>query len=183
MSSQKRGDVIFLTGPAGSGKTRTGMLWSNRRSRPTFFLDWDQVANVLLFAGVEAQSAESRYRRAARVCASMTQAIVEAGNDCILVGAWARDDRPEWRGTWSDVEALHPRVVVLLPTLAACLKRNSSDPSRQGAFAVPDAHVEGSHALDWASWSSQPRATVVDTTDMPLDRVIEVLETVISATG
>jgi hypothetical protein len=177
MSANGRGQLIFLTGPAASGKTRTGMLWSLQRATPTFFLDWDQVANVLLVEeALHTLTVSAAYRRSAQVCAALAKSITNEGNDCILVGSWALDPNPDWEGQWSDVRELDPLVVVLHPSLETCLERNRADASRRGRFAVPEAHIKGSHRLDWGSWSKDPRALVVDTSALGLEEVVSMLE-------
>ena len=119
-------------------------------------------------------SMDERYRLAATVMAKQAEAITEGGNDCIAVGAWALD----WPGVnpWEPMAALGPVVCVLLPDVETSVSRNANDPRRQGVFAVPESYVRGSHALEWRRWADQPRAAVVDNSQMTIEQTVDALE-------
>ena len=177
--SRNSGVVIFLTGPPASGKTSTGFLWSIQRERSTWPLEWDATAGALAAARELGRDClpddvSERYQLAAEVMARHAETITAGGNDCIVVGAWALD----WPGPnpWESMSALDPIVCVLLPDVETSVARNARDPRRQGAFAVPEAHVRGSHALDWRRWSQDPRATVIDNSNLTLQQTVDALE-------
>jgi len=179
----ERGATILLTGPPGAGKTRTALLWSLQRRRPTFALDWDPIASAIEVSddlrGHAALDVDSRYQLAAKVAAAHAATITGSGVDCVIVGARAPRGTAlpaGWEHTWDDLDQLEPYTVVLLPRMEVALERNRADRSRRGAFAVSDDHVRGGYAFGWEQWESQPRAFVVDTSDMTLQQVVAELE-------
>ena len=178
-----KGAVIFLTGPPASGKTSTSFLWSLQRSRPTWPLEWDATASVLRAGnelGLEClpDGMNERYQLAADVITNQAEAIIEAGNDCIVVGAWALD----WPGPnpWAAMEPLDPIVCVLLPDVETSVLRNSTDPHRQGRYTVPEAHVRGSHSQNWKLWERRPRTVVIDNSALSMQETVDALEQEVS---
>lgn len=176
---QNSGFVIFLTGPPASGKTSTAFLWSLQRDRPTWPLEWDATAGALHAAhelGLDCvpEDINERYQLAANIMAKQAETITAGGNDCIVVGAWALD----WPGPnpWESMSALNPIVCVLLPDVETNVARNAKDAHRQGVFAVPEAQVRGSHSLDWQRWAQQPRASVLDNSDLTMQQTVDALE-------
>lgn len=177
------GVVIFLTGPPASGKTSTGFLWSIQRERPTWPLEWDATAGALDAAqslGLDCvpDDVNERYQLAANIMAKQAQTITAGGNDCIVIGAWALD----WPGPnpWQSMSALKPIVCVLLPDVETSVAHNAQDSHRQGVFAVPEEHVRGSHSLDWKRWAHEPRACVIDNTNLTMQQTVDALEREVS---
>jgi hypothetical protein len=100
--------------------------------------------------------------------------IIEAGNDCIVVGAWALD----WPGAdpWGPMAALDPVCCVLLPDVEIAVQRNAGDLHRQGQFSVSEEHVRSAYRLAWSRWRSQPRAIVIDNSRMSPQETVDALE-------
>ena len=117
---------------------------------------------------VDDLSASERYAVAVRAIAAQASSIVEAGVDVVVVGARLASDTT----TWGALDALEPTVIVLLPSVDAAVARNGTDPSRLGAFAVPESWVRESYGLDWPAWRDVTGAVVLDTTSMSQDDVV-----------
>jgi energy-coupling factor transporter ATP-binding protein EcfA2 len=184
MSGRVPGQVIFLTGPPGSGKTTTAMAWALSRSHPTWNLEWDSVRASLAVArqlgrGCLPDELNAQYRLAASVMAGQAAEITAGGNDCIVVGAWVLRPPAGWE-TWAAIEQSDPIVAVLLPDVETAVARNVSDQHRQGAFEVPEEHVRGSYALGWQEWRNDPRAVVIDNTSLTRTETVDALEAAIS---
>lgn len=179
MSQSSDGQLIFLTGPPGAGKTSTAFVWSMRRPRPTWPLEWDATSSALRMArqlGYSCLPDDTglRYALAAEVMAEQAAEITAAGNDCIVVGAWARD----WPGPnpWAPMEQLQPIVCVLLPNVETAVARNAFDLHRRGPYAVPEEHVRGAFALDWRLWDGERRAVVLDNSGLTIEETADQLE-------
>jgi hypothetical protein len=184
----ERGATIFLTGPPGSGKTTTALLWSVQRERPTFAIDIDAMCSVLDVAG-DLQGhppldAEQRYLLAGRVIAVQAERITATGIDCVVAAPRVptRPEHPEsWRHQWNDLDRLLPITVVLLPDVSVCLERNVADAARRGPFAVDAATVRLSYTLGWERWRADPRAAVIDTSTMTPADVVAAVEEAVTA--
>jgi len=178
--SQRRGRAIFLTGPPGSGKTTTGTQWALTRSRPTWWLEWDSIANSLAAAeelgyGCIPREVVARYHLAAEVMAVQAGHIIEAGVDCLLIGAWAPEPHvPGWE-TWDSVAVLDPTVAVLLPDVEVAVQRNEGR-TRQGKSGVPEEWVRRSYSQGWDMWSSRPNGVVIDNSRLTLAEAVQALE-------
>jgi hypothetical protein len=174
------GETILMTGPPGAGKTTTAMVWAVQRPRPTFFVDWDAVRSVVVVGdqleGRPARDLDAQYRLAARVAAAQADWITRSGVDCVIAGARFPSPPPEFADVWTDLDALDPIVVVLLPRLGVCLERNATDAARLGDFAVDQSHVTGSFEQGWDSWADHPRAVVLDTSDKTPQEVVDAVE-------
>ncbi|HEY9290235.1 MAG TPA: hypothetical protein VIP98_03040 [Microlunatus sp.] len=172
------GETIFLTGPPLAGKTTTTMLWAERRSRLTSPLDWDQLQKTLFGARLQDDPGQisNQYRFAARVAAATAGQIVATGADCVIAGARvpARPtDPPEWEGVWDDLDRLDPITIVLLPSLETRLARWRLT---GGRHPYSEAQVHESHGWAWRAWSDQPGATIVDTSAMRPNEVVDAVE-------
>jgi hypothetical protein len=183
----ERGQTIFLTGPTVSGKTTTGQLWAMQRARATFAADWDDIQATLmdsdLVRGNRPHDAASRYRFAASVAIAQADRITAAGVDCVVSGARVPDspaEPPEWRHMWDDLDRLNPITIVLLPSVEARLVRVRSDPRRRGPYAISEEHIRESGRWGWDDWRGQPRAAVLDTSDMDQQQVITEVEQAVS---
>jgi hypothetical protein len=178
-----RGQTFFVTGPPGCGKTTTAMLWSLRRPRPTFTLDWDTVRGVVVQAdqlrGHASGDVSSQYRLAARALAAWAGTTTATGVDCVITGARVPSqptDPVGWRHTWTDLDVLDPITIVLLPLVDVCVERNRADRARVGPFAVPEVHVRASYEFAWDAWRDRPRAVVIDTSEMSQEEVVASLD-------
>lgn len=179
-----RGQTIFLTGPLTAGKTTTALLWSIQQSERRIALDWDLIAGILLVGdelrGHHFADTSSRYQFAAKVAAAKADQLTAAGFDCMIAGARtpaSPTDPPDWLHMWDDLDRLDPITVVLLPSLEVCLARGRS---RHGPHAVSDEHVRASHGRAWSSWREDPRAIVLDTTDLSQQAAVAELEHAVS---
>ena len=182
-----RGHTFFVTGPPGCGKTTTAMLWSLRRPRPTFTLDWDTVRGVIVQAdrlrGYDSGAVSSQYRLAARALAAWAASTTATGVDCVITGARTPSqptDPVDWRHAWTDLDVLDPVTIVLLPREEVCVERNRADRARIGPFAVPEAHVRASYQYAWDAWRRDPHALVVDTSEMSQDDVVASLDELVA---
>lgn len=184
MTVPEQGLTILLAGPHGAGKTTTALRWSLERTRPTFVIDWDVIANTLATADVIAGRApmpiSDRYALAAQVAATHAATITAAGVDCIVVAARAPQPPPEWPDPWTALDERDLAIVVLLPSLDACLARNAADQSRRGAFAVAAEQVAHSYQWGWDQWALDERATIIDTTRLTPTQVIAAAEAAIA---
>jgi hypothetical protein len=182
-----RGETILLTGPPLAGKTSTAMLWAAQRSRLTSPLDWDQLQKTLFGARLQQDpgAVSDQYRFAAKVAAATARQITSTGADCVIAGARvpARpDDPPEWIGVWDDLDQLDPITIVLLPDVETRLARRRLDPGRLpgGQHPYSEAQVHQSHGWAWHSWGEHPRASILDTSDMNQNEVIDAIELIAS---
>src|SRR3954452_2405708 len=177
----KRGHTILLTGPPGAGKTRTSLVWSATRTAGAFAIDWDYARSTIATADElrahPSGSVGEQYQFAARVIAAQADSITSDGVDCIVVGAKAPSPPPEFAAMWNALEPLDPITIVLLPSPDVCARRNATDPTRIGRFAVPDQWVRDSYeSWGWRRWSERPRAVVIDTSAMTPSEVVEAAE-------
>lgn len=180
MSDPKpRGQVIFLTGPTLAGKTTTAMAWAAQRSRITAPMDWDQLRGTL-FHGSRLQAADeisTQYRFAARVATMTAAHIIDSGFDCLIAGPRVPagpTDPPSWVGVWDELDQLEPITIALLPSVDTRLERLRLDTGR--VQPPSEDHVRESHRWAWESWREQPRAAVLDTSEMTLDQVLVAVE-------
>jgi predicted kinase len=185
MPASTPGTLIFLTGPPGSGKTTTAMTWALHRARPTFVLDWDSVQSTLWAAvqvgrGCMPSDLAERYQLAADLMAVQANSITASGNDVIATGAWAPQPSPRWGDVWRGWADQDLIIVVLLPRLDVCLRRNAEDPSRQGDFAVPADYLRSSYEHEWEQWRANPRAEVFDNSDVSAKETVTALEALVS---
>lgn len=186
-----RGRTIFLTGPPLAGKTSTAMAWAAQRPHLTSALDWDQIQTTLFGPRLQegAGNISDQYRFAAKVAAATADQITATGVDCVIAGARvpaSPADPPEWIGVWDDLDQLDPITIVLLPSLETRLERRRSDPNRLtgGRHPYSEEEVRESHSWAWQSWREQPRATVLDTSDMTRSEVADAIElTVANVSG
>lgn len=160
------------------------MLWATTRAHPTWFYDWDAVRSSIVHAdsirGMEPLDLDAQYALAARVIAASARRTVDAGVDCAVVGHWVPSSvAAEYAHTWDDLDALDPLIVVLLPRVEVCVARNAGDAARRGPFAVTPEQVEYWHPLH-AAWRDEPRAVVVDTSDMTRAAVVSAIEDLVS---
>jgi len=179
--SRQRGQAIFLTGPPLAGKTTTAMKWAAERPQVTAPLDWDELHNVL-FRGDRLHGAtdvDARYRFAAKMTAATADYVTSLGLDCVITGArvpWRPSDPAGWLGHWDDLDRLDPITIVLLPSLEARLERRRRDPGRMAAAIYNEEWVRQSHQFGWERWLEDRRAAVLDTSDLSVDEVLEVVE-------
>ncbi|SDS32746.1 ATP-binding protein [Microlunatus soli] len=177
--SKPRGQVIFLTGPTLAGKTTTAMAWAAQRSRITAPMDWDELRGTL-FRGSRLQAADdisTEYRFAARIATLTAAHIIDSGFDCLIAGPRVPagpNDPPSWVGVWDELDQLQPITIALLPSLETRLERRRLDPGR--VQALSEDSVRESHRWAWESWREQPRADVLDTSEMTLDQVLVAVE-------
>ncbi|QDP97690.1 hypothetical protein FOE78_18835 [Microlunatus elymi] len=182
-----RGETILLTGPPLAGKTSTAVWWAERRARRTSPLDWDQLQKTLFGPRLnqDPDQISNQYRFAAKIAAATAEMITETGDDCVIAGARvpaSADDPPEWVGVWDDLDQLDPITVVLLPSLETRLARRRADPGRLpgGLFPYSEEQVRRSHGWAWNAWSAHPRASVLDTSAMNPDEVVQAVESIVA---
>lgn len=179
--TQHRGRAIFLTGPPLAGKTSTAMRWAAERPRVTAPLDWDELHNVL-FRGDrlrQASDVHARYRFAAKIAAVTAAHVMASGFDCVITGARVPagpTDPPEWLGHWDDLDQLDPITIVLLPSLETRLERRLRDAGRLADPGMSEEQVRISHGFGWEKWCGQPRAAVLDTSELSLEEVLAAVE-------
>ncbi|GAB3758142.1 hypothetical protein GCM10028864_43100 [Microlunatus parietis] len=179
---KQHGQAILLTGPPLAGKTSTAMKWAEQRPRTTAPLDWDELRSVL-FRGQRVQSLTDvslQYRFAAKIASATAAHITASGIDCVIAGPRvpaSPTDPPEWVSVWDDLDQLDPITIVLLPSLEARLERRRMDTNRlHGRDAITEEQVRESHRWAWQAWAENPRATVLDTTDMTREDVLSAVE-------
>jgi hypothetical protein len=181
------GQTIFLTGPSLAGKTTTAALWAMQRARATYAADWDDIQTTIMdsdmLRGQPLADMATRYRFAARVAAAQAARITAAGIDCIVSGTRVPDgpaDPPEWRNLWRDLDLLDPIIIVLLPSVEARLLRARKDPHRRGPYALTEEQIRESSRWAWDSWRDNPRAAILDTSELDQRQVIAEIERAIS---
>jgi hypothetical protein len=180
MKTANRGQAVFFTGPAASGKSTIAEAWAASRSAPTACFDHDQ-ARFLVRAGYISRSAahadpslreqaDRQWLLAAAICESLAATYVAWGLDFALSAF-----RPpgSWKGCWEQLDALNPLFVVLLPALEVLLAR---DAGRSGRSHVGEASVRRGLTYNWEAWRSDGRAYVIDNSELSVDQVVDLVE-------
>ncbi len=175
------GRVVFFTGPTGAGKSTVADAWASSRESPTGYWDHDD-ARYLLRSGFvsrrevrldESRRAEADHQwlLAARVCGAVAGQYVRFGIDFALAAF-----RPpgNWMDCWDAVDALDPVIVVLRPSIEVCLTR---DAGRLGRLHTGEESIQRAFTYDWDPWRSDPRAMVIDNSDLGVQETIDLVET------
>lgn len=174
------GQVVLFTGPAAAGKSTVAAAWAQFRSKPTAHFDHDQ-ARFLVRAGYISRTAaradpslrelaDQQWLIAAAVCEAMAATYRTWGFDFALSAF-----RPpgQWNGCWSQLDAMNPIIIVLLPTLEVLLAR---DANRTGRSQVGEEGVRRNFGYDWDAWRLDSRAYVIDNSDLNVQQVIDYVE-------
>jgi chloramphenicol 3-O-phosphotransferase len=174
------GQIVLFTGPGAAGKSTVAEAWARSRATPTAFFDHDQ-ARFLMRAGYVSRTAahanpalrpqsDHQWLLAAAVCEAMATTYSAWGVDFALSAF-----RPpgSWQGCWEQLDAMNPIIIVLLPTLATLLAR---DAARTGRSHVGEASVRRGFGYSWDAWHTDPRAYVIDSTELSIEQVVALVE-------
>jgi len=180
MLMSNSGRIVLFTGPAAAGKSTIAQAWSTSRSTPTAHFDHDQ-ARFLVRAGYISRTAahadpslreqaDRQWLLAAAVCEAMAATYTAWGFDFAL-SAFRPPGR--WKGCWERLDAIQPIIIVLLPALEVLLAR---DAQREGRSHVGEASVRRGLAYDWEAWRADPRACVIDNSELSVEQVVALVE-------
>jgi hypothetical protein len=174
------GQIVLFTGPGAAGKSTVAEAWATSRATPTAFFDHDH-ARFLMRAGYVSRTAahanpalreegDRQWLLAAAVCEVLAATYSAWGVDFALSAF-----RPpgSWQGYWEQLDAMNPIIIVLLPALETLLAR---DTARTGRSHVGEASVRRGLEYSWDAWHIDPRAYVIDSTELSVEQVVALVE-------
>jgi predicted kinase len=166
------GQLLLLTGPAGSGKSTVARVWASKRARGVH-IQLDEIRSLIVggYADPQADGRVQTEQYEVSVLASIALAkqFINHGYDVALCDVFppALFERL-WRPHLEDVEW---RVVVLLPTLDETITRATKRTKHVREDIIRDQHAA------MTSWNN---GRIIDTTTMTVEEALVAVQRLFS---
>jgi predicted kinase len=171
---------VLLTGPSGSGKSTAAAAWAARGTAPRALLDVDELRTLIKagFAHPEhgwTDDTERQWTIGTEVCAAMARVYQRHGVS-VIIDVYA----PPWPGEpWSTlIEELGGTIVTLLPTVEACLARNTARARRP---VLVDADLRANYDGFAENVMLHPPDHLIDNTTLTVDDVVARVQAIVDA--
>ena len=173
--------ILFITGPSGAGKSTLAAAWVASQEREIALIDADHITSWMRYgntSAVEAAFAEGpderiaeQYRITAEVYAAAARTYDARGVDVVIAQLCGFDPPSPWSKGWDLLEPLRPIFVVLYPKRDVC---------RERLFARGSSSDTSSYDFDWLAWRDHPRASFLDTSELPVNASVTALDTLLA---
>lgn len=129
--------ILFITGPAGAGKSAAADAWASARPGCAAHIELDSVRELVKSGFADPRDGWSdatdwQYRIARANCADMARRYVAKGITCVVDDAifphWEAADYAGWSRL---LDAIPQRLVILLPDFETILARNAQRSGRR----------------------------------------------------
>ncbi len=165
--------VLLVTGPAGAGKTTTCEAFAKTAEGVWAFISQDKIRQFIK-AGFKNPShawtdeTQAQWDVSIDICADIAKRYQGKGINCVIDCFAPQGSFDKWEPAFTGVEY---KIVVLLPSVKEAIKRNNQ---RTGDAKLKESQIHEHH--EWHSmWDRDKRATIIDTTSLSLDHVVEAI--------
>jgi chloramphenicol 3-O-phosphotransferase len=162
--------VLFISGPAGAGKSAAANAWASARPGCAAHIELDGVREMVKSGFADprdgwSDATDRQYRIARANCADMARRYVAEGITCVIDDAifplWEASDYAGWSRL---LDAAPHRLVILLPDFETTLARNVQRSGRR--LLSPDLlRVIYDMMLPWREQQAYP---VLDTSTLTI---------------
>lgn len=172
--------VLLLTGPPGAGKTTASKEFA-KTADGTWALTEQDAIRQLVKAGFKNPSdpwtkdTEAQMSASIDICGDMAKRYQQYEINCIIdcfitLDSYTHD---KWLRA---LEGIDYKIIVLLPVVEKAVDRNNL---RTGDNRLAEAMVHNQHE-EFSAWRDDPRATMVDSTNMNVVSVVQAIEDIAS---
>lgn len=163
--------ILFVTGPAGAGKTTTCEEFAKSMKGTWACISQDHI-RTFIKAGFKNptkpwdSNTHKQWDVSQAICGDILRRYQTAGINCIVDCFAAKGSFDKWDEVLYEVDY---QLIVLLPSLEMTVIRNSK---RNGDALMEEDKVREHH--EWfTAWEGDKRATIIDTTDQTVKEAIE----------
>jgi len=168
-------EVLLITGPPGAGKSTACEAFAKTADGMWAFIEQDAIRQ-LVKAGFKnppdpwTKETETQMNASIDICGDMAKRYQQFGVNCmvdcfITLDSYTHD---KWQKAFDEVAY---KIIVLLPAVEKAVARNNQ---RTGDNRLKEAQVRSQHEL-MSAWRDDPRATIIDSTNMSVPDVVQAL--------
>lgn len=169
-------EILLVTGPPGAGKSTVCEAFAKTSDGIWAFVEQDAIRQLVKAGFMNpsdpwTKNTEMQMSTSINICGDMARRYQQSGINCIIDCFITLDPYvfDKWQATLKGVTY---KIIVLLPNVKTALARNSQ---RTGDARLNEELVHNQHE-EFSAWRDDPRATIIDTTNMSKDNVVQAMK-------